>query len=310
VPSSTIRPAGREVELWNDDLLTQLRQKYAIPDDFLNDGWSYDNMQSGGGKGGTLMAFLWGKYIVKEMSKGDHKCMLAIAHSYVKHLCDGDSMICTVLLHYKDVDSGRCFFVMRNEVGNGPFKALYDKKGCADDKILEFNGKPRKAMHKRCWNFSMWCGKCRWSHERHAYYAGKKDAAELQVRMPEDQRAKLVQQLAYDTEWMINEGLMDYSLLIALRADAPTIDSKCAYQAFEVNGNKLYLGLSIIDFLQQWGCGKRCARAIKASECNKATVPPGIYGKRFQRHFEQCFSIHEPTALEVLGKEIQPESEV
>ena len=77
-------------------------------------------MQSGGGKGGTLMAFLWGKYIVKEMSKGDHNCLFAVAHSYAKHLLDGDSMICTVLLHYKDVESGRLFFVMRNEVGNGP----------------------------------------------------------------------------------------------------------------------------------------------------------------------------------------------
>merc|ERR1719456_506771 len=116
-PSDKIRPAGKDALLWNDEYFSQLRKDAKIPDDFLNDGWSYDKLEKGGGKGGTLMAFLWGKYIVKEMSKGDHLTMLSVTQSYVEHLHNGDSMICIVYMHYRDVETGRIFFAMKNEVG-------------------------------------------------------------------------------------------------------------------------------------------------------------------------------------------------
>jgi hypothetical protein len=235
------------------------------------------------------MAFLWGKYIVKEMSKGDHNAMLKVTESYVHHLHERQSRICVVFMHYRDVQSGRIFFAMRNEVGNGPFKALYDLKGCSDDKTLETNGKSRRAIHKRIWNCSMWCGKCRWDHERHAYYNGKKDAAHLNLPMPEDQCSKLIKSIEYDTEWLISKNLMDYSLLVALRTEPPSNGVERTFKVIE-NGTEAYLCVSIIDFLQKWTCGKRVARGLKVFECNKATVPPRVYGRRFHSHFSNTFS--------------------
>jgi len=287
--STSIRPAGREIELWHDEHFSRLRKDEGVPDSFINEGWTYDDLVKGGGKGGTLMAFLWGKYIVKEMSQGDHQAMLDVTPSYINHLTERPSLITKVFMHYRDVESGRIFFAMRNDVGKGPFKALYDLKGCADDKIIEFNGKPREAIHKRCWQIGMWCGKCRWSHERHAYYNGKVDAAHLQMPMPEDQRLSVAAQVSYDVEWLASCHLMDYSLLVAMRSEAPDNGGTC-FEMVDEKGNKVFLCLSIIDFLQRWTCGKRVARCLKFTECNKATVPPHVYGRRFERHFnEHCF---------------------
>jgi hypothetical protein len=303
VPSSTIKPAARECELWNDEYFSELRKDAGVPDDFLNEGWTYDKLQKGGGKGGTLMAFLWGKYIVKEMSAGDHKAMLAITSSYVEHLRGERSLICTIFLHYRDVESGRIFFVMRNEVGNGPFKALYDLKGCADDKTLERDGKSVEAVHKRIWQPHMWCGRCLWNEARRKYKKGKQDASKLHLQMSGDDRAQFVKSLAYDTEWLASQRLMDYSLLVAMKAEAP--DTTTFLRVPDENGQEAILCVSIIDFLQTWGCGKRCARGIKVFEGNKATVPPRIYGARFQRHFEECFVAGE--SPDIFGKQAVPQ---
>merc|ERR1719375_999247 len=226
------------------------------------------------------------------MSKGDHKAMLEITESYVEHLHKEKSLICTVFLHYRDVESGRTFFAMRNEVGNPPFQQLYDLKGCADDKTLELDGKKIQDVHKRIWNLSMWCGRCSWSEERRRYYKGKQDAAHLSLRMTADQRAQLVKALEYDMEWLASHRLMDYSLLVATKTEAPATNTYLNVRGD--GGEEMILCLSIIDFLQKWTCGKRVARGLKVFECNKATVPPRVYAKRFQRHFEASFVASEP----------------
>lgn len=295
---SRITPAGRPIECWNDELFSQLRKDAGIADEFLNEGWDYDKLEKGGGKGGTLMAFLWGKYIVKEMSEGDHKAMLEVTPSYVEHLHAGiekgtPSRICAVYLHYRDIQSKRIFFAMKNEVGNGPFQALYDLKGCADDKTLELDGSPVEAVHKRIWNLSMWCGRCMWDETRRKYYKGKEDARHLQLPMPTEQRNQLLSELAYDMEWLASHRLMDYSLLVATKSTSSDADADKALKMVNSSGGTDLLYLSIIDFLQKWTCGKRCARGLKFAECNKATVPPRMYADRFQRHFAEVFVARE-----------------
>ena len=45
------------------------------------------------------------------------------------------------------------------KVGEGPFQALYDLKGCADDKTLLRDGLRIKSIHKRFYKPQMWFGK-------------------------------------------------------------------------------------------------------------------------------------------------------
>lgn len=287
--STTIRPAGLEAELWNDSHFSQLRKANGVPDDFVNEGWSYKDLEKGGGKGGTLMVFIEGKYIVKELSKGDHKTLLSVTESYAEHVKSGDSRLCMVFLHYRDLASGRLFFVMRNEVGLGPFEALYDLKGCADDKMIVKNGGKVKAVHKRVWQVHLWCGRCRWSDDRRRYYACKEAARKLELPLPDKVRSELMRQISSDCEWLASNRLMDYSLLVGIRRDEPGIGGERSFHLSGDNGNDSVLCLSIIDFLQLWTCGKRIARGLKFMECNKATVPPRAYARRFVRHFEGCF---------------------
>lgn len=300
--SQNIRPAGCECELYHDELFAMMRRDAGVPDEFVNEGWSYEQLEAGGGKGGTLMVHLQGKYIVKEMSEGDHRTLYDITEDYVDHVRNGDSRLCQIFLHYRDVRTGRKFFAMRNEVGRPPYKALYDLKGCADDKTIVKEGQSVKAIHKRIWNLSMWCGKCRWNQERMAYWQGKKAASALELKLPEKQRTQLIRQLEYDCNWLARQQLMDYSLLVATRTDQPDFGKDRTLRTSGDNGQELVLCIGIIDFLQKWTCGKRVARCLKFAECNKATVPPGIYAQRFLRHFEERISVDKGLDSKPIGQ--------
>lgn len=267
------------------------------------------------------MAFVGSNYIVKELSGEDHQALLAITESYVNHVLSRDSLLCLILLHFSDLRSGKHYFAMRNEVGTGPFQALYDLKGCADDKALIFNGKKIKPVHKRFWKVHLWCGRCAWNQARHAYYYGKMMAAEADFVVSEEKKAQVVRRIQHDTEWLQMHGLMDYSLLVALKMPAnigkKKIDDEDANDANpfsisfddEASGNgharqdieDNMLSLAIIDFLQQWTFNKRVAQTAKSCETNKATVPPDVYARRFRAHFEERF-----ISVDVAGPTVMP----
>jgi hypothetical protein len=294
--ASGIRPGGRQAELFNDQIFRELRAFAQVPDDFVNAGWNMDALQDGGGKGGTLMARIGSTYIVKEMSKGDHATLLDITNSYGHHVREGETLLSPIYLHFRDVLSGRYFFAMRNAVGDGPFTKLYDLKGCADDKLLQRDGKSIRAVHKRIWKVSMWCGTSAWSDERQTYYKGKLEARDVKIEMTLEQKAKFVECLRRDTEWLAQHQLMDYSLLLAMKegpsacpsgGSGPSTLGQRPLLRKGPDGTDIALFVSIIDFLQRWSTGKKVAQMIKVMERNKATVPPSFYAMRFRRHFEE-----------------------
>jgi hypothetical protein len=292
---ASIRPGGCVVELFNDHIFRELRAFAQVPDDFVNTGWSLSDLSDGGGKGGTLMARIGFSYIVKEMSKGDHLNLLEITSSYANHVREGETLLSPIYLHFVDIATGRFFFVMRNGIGEGPFTVLYDLKGCADDKLIQRNGESIRAVHKRLWKVSMWCGKVAWSDERRRYHQGKMEARDVNITMTTEQKGKFTTCLRRDTEWLAEHHLMDYSLLLALK-EGPSVSpsggsgpSALAQRPMVrkgPDGTDIALYVSIIDFLQRWTMGKKVANKIKALECNKATVPPSFYAARFRRHFE------------------------
>jgi len=294
---SQVRPASREVELFNEPLFCELRALERVPDDFINSGWDLDQLQAGGGKGGTLMVRVGCSYIVKELSAGDHASLLAIAGDYSQHVRAGETLLCPIYLHFRDVETGRFFFAMRNSVGKGPFAAMYDLKGCADDKTIELDGNPIKAVHKRIWNVGMWLSKSSWTEERCRYYEGKLAARSVDIMMTPEQRSSFLKCLKRDTEFLAAHELMDYSLLVAIRegpagesasgASRPSAPGHRPLVRKGPNGGESSLHLSIIDFLQKWTNAKRVASGIKFLETNKATIPPGAYAERFRKHFEE-----------------------
>lgn len=61
-------------------------------------------------------------------ASGDHATLLQVSGSYAQHIRSGDTILCPIYLHFRDKGTGRFFFAMRNAIGSGPFRALYDLK--------------------------------------------------------------------------------------------------------------------------------------------------------------------------------------
>lgn len=305
---SFIHPAGRNVELFNEIVFSALRAMASVPDDFINDGWDFSTFQHGGGKGGSMMAFVEDKFIIKELSPGDHKSLLELAPAYGRHVNRGiTTLLSPIYLHFRDEESGKFYFAMKNTIGKGPFKVCYDLKGCADDKLMEKSGERVKAVHKRIWNVGMWCGQRNWTEERKRYYAGKLEARSVQIGLLQEQRQNLLDALKRDTDFLAGHKLMDYSFLVAIKESPPGSTSSNHLQPFRYlrsDGKEIAVYVAIIDFLQIWTAGKRIARCIKVCERNKATIPPKSYAGRFVKHFsEHVIEVDEEAAPDPLDSD-------
>jgi hypothetical protein len=291
--SPTITPAGRSVTLYNDELLGELRRLANVPDDFANEGWSFDDFECGGGKGGCPIAFIGSKYLIKELGSSDHQSLLDVSQAYVEHVRDGDTLLCIVLLHFEDTATGRKFFAMRSSTGDGPFLALYDLKGCNDDKTLELMGE--KIRKRRSW----WASTCTCGGTYTAlgrYNAGKKAAAKADLVVTAEQRADVMRRLERDTKWLAEHQLMDYSLLVGVKTGPAGFMDAAKGQLGQApfvrtckDGTEVAVCVAIIDFLQQWTLVKKAAEIVKVFEANRATVSPQPYAERFLRHFGDRF---------------------
>jgi len=305
---------GKKVTPHNEKFWRRLRERDGIDHDFLADPQYIGDFKSGGGKGGDLMAFTRDcAYIIKEVGKGDHEALLRVTASYFERVKDGSSLLCIMYLHYTD-ESEKSYMVMKNILRHArPWQGLYDLKGCDDDKTLEKNGQKINVVHKRIWHMHMWCGSCTWTDDRMTYFQGKVAARALQILLTAGQRARITRRLKLDTDWLAEEGLMDYSLLVGIkrltRAEFEADDVArwaCSGPDGELrqpmvhvveptgepgpegagSGDVMLVYIGIIDFLQSWTFGKKVAMYLKVLERNKATIPPAAYAERFYRHFD------------------------
>eukprot|EP00927_Polykrikos_kofoidii_P062701 TRINITY_DN57502_c0_g1_i1.p1 TRINITY_DN57502_c0_g1~~TRINITY_DN57502_c0_g1_i1.p1 ORF type:complete len:400 (-),score=71.90 TRINITY_DN57502_c0_g1_i1:188-1387(-) len=297
--SVPIRPGNSDVRLFNDHMFSELRLLARVPNDFVNDGWNLESLQGGGGKSGALFALVGDAYVVKELTSEDHSTLLEITRSYFAHVRSGETLLCPIYLHFRDIRTGRYFFAMRNTTGSGPFIALYDLKGCADDKTIERDGQRILAVRKRIWNVDMWISKRSWTEERHKYFQGKVAARRVDIAMAEEQRAKVLHCIRRDCAWLVCHRLMDYSLLVAIKEGPPQGNRAGGGSGPSMFRQPLILSqgpeeaeavrtlhLGIIDFFGRWSMKKVVAMCVKAFESSKATVPPEMYADRFMRSFE------------------------
>lgn len=238
------------------------------------------------------MAFVGDSYIVKELSRSDHRTLRQVAHSYGRHLMGGPSLMVPVYLHFLDHRTGMCCMVMRNVLGRGRNFVLYDLKGCDDDKTIERNGETLVAVRSRLWYVckTCLCSKA-WSEARRRYLDGKLAARDAEYAVPPAEREWVLACIRRDTDWLLLHSLMDYSLLVAVRrgpALGGSFDAGSSVRDLTRDrGATVHLG--IIDFLQRWTLKKRAAQCLKCLQDNRSTVPPAMYAERFYRHFEERF---------------------
>eukprot|EP00931_Biecheleriopsis_adriatica_P026680 TRINITY_DN16201_c0_g1_i2.p1 TRINITY_DN16201_c0_g1~~TRINITY_DN16201_c0_g1_i2.p1 ORF type:complete len:364 (+),score=70.87 TRINITY_DN16201_c0_g1_i2:35-1126(+) len=308
--------AGRQVEVWNDSLFQRLRKLHGVSEEFLNHkvtqeeavNFKAPRAETKNGKGGQAQFdSSCGRFVVKLLSSDDHKTLLEMARPLVERMLSGPSLLCPIYMHFTDPEADRHYIAMRNLTQVGPFSVKYDLKGCADDKTLEVNDKLITPVRKRWFSPHMWC-QCAWNADRWQYYEGKVRARALRLGLAPAQRDEVVRLIASDAEWLVGQGVMDYSLLLAVRRLPPDVAKACGAgeplpmaEAASTDlagvrrwamldtrtGHLVVITCGIIDFLQPWTPAKKVAECIKILESNKATVPPPSYGQRFARHFEE-----------------------
>jgi len=315
IESSTVQVAGRKIEVWNDEFFSQLRRAHGISDNFLNmDKESTVDLatprsESKLGKGGEAQYISRdAKFIIKSVGGADHQSLLIRAEAYVERLLKRKSLLVPIYLHFRDPDSGKMYLVMRNlTLPDVQWDEKYDLKGCADDKTVMRSGKMIEPVRKRFYRADMWC-RCMWTPQRHLYYEGKVRARALHLDFPMGQRDEIVRLVQEDAQWLTDQGLMDYSVFVAIRrvpkSQAATLfeprpaangngcinNAQVVRQWVMLDGESAVLTtLSIIDFLQPWTASKKIAKCIKSLEFNKATIPPPAYGARFKKHFAERF---------------------
>lgn len=254
IVSQTIRVgiAKDGIRTWFDDQChAKIRRAMGIADSFLEGNVDAAALRPGGGKGGQLMAFsTCRRYIIKEMSPGDHATLLAVTERYAAHVLPSPApgggrareqdrpkgtLLCLYLLHYQDVATRKVFVVMANSLARTPLPSLaagvedgqqrydsvYDLKGCADDKTLRDGGRAVAIVHKRFWQAHLWLGEAAWSAERKAYHRGKVEARHFEALLPQDLYEELYATVERDVkEFLVPCGLMDYSLLVGVRTVA------------------------------------------------------------------------------------------
>mmetsp|Transcript_63583 Transcript_63583/g.196890 ORF Transcript_63583/g.196890 Transcript_63583/m.196890 type:complete len:383 (+) Transcript_63583:85-1233(+) len=311
----TVQVAGRDVEVWNDEFFSRLRRLHGVPDDFLNLAreksvdLTLARSESKLGKGGDLQfTSSCSTYVIKSASGDDHKSLLVRAEAYVDRLMKGSSLIVPIYLHFRDPLTGKAYIAMRNlTTPDVKWDEKYDLKGCADDKTVMRAGKLIEPVHKRFYRMDMWC-RCMWTAKRHTYFEGKVRGRAFHFDFPKSQRDQIVRMVQDDAQWLTSQGLMDYSLFVAIRRvhrsevepsifgsgctangtiGAGSASSAVRQWAMRDGDTVVFVTLSIIDFLQPWTPGKKVAQCIKFLECNKATIPPAAYGARFKRHFAE-----------------------
>jgi hypothetical protein len=341
-PTDQLKVGGVRMHTYNDVYYKAMRDAFGVTEIYEQSWSEFDfkkDLREGGGKGGNLMGFTADKkFIIKEMNDGDHKALLKLTGSFVKHVLPPEgsdesmSVLCRFYAHFHHAAyrGGMNFVVMNNwlpplpdEILSSPSvagcntssikqefdrrKSSWDLKGTSDDKTLYHDGNKVQEVHKRIWNVTMWGGQCMWSPERKNYKEKKTEAYHMSFHVSEEQQRWIGLRIRYDCEWLIEMGLMDYSLIIGESilpkhmsgvgvaiAGTSDLNTQPLVSASRYDGSVQVLSLGIIDFLQEYGMGKVIANKIKVLERNKSTVPPRQYGQRFMRYFDYKFS---PDAL-------------
>mmetsp|Transcript_23422 Transcript_23422/g.35091 ORF Transcript_23422/g.35091 Transcript_23422/m.35091 type:complete len:341 (+) Transcript_23422:45-1067(+) len=304
-----------------DEIFRQCRLHFGVADDFLAHNVNFSTARNFGGKGGELHLYSKDyRFLLKSVSKTDQQTLERISTEYSAHVRSNSSMLARILcvFHHK----GLCWLAMNNwfyhsklagfetmetldkdDFDTKSFDAVYDLKGCDDDKKLVSGGNKLKIRHNR-WFTPPY----RWPFfseqailERRVYKTGKNEAKVLQLDVSADQKLEIMQILERDVQFLQRHQLMDYSLLVAVEKgsveEAPALitdKNKWLYLFRSGDNEAQYLyHLGIIDFLQVWNMKKRLARMIKFREPDKSTMPPKFYGDRFLTQMHKLFRDHK-----------------
>eukprot|EP00982_Pelagococcus_subviridis_P017221 31524-Pelagococcus_subviridis.AAC.10 len=299
-----LRVGGIDCATVKDEYFNSIRRFCNVSDCFLAGNFDFENLSSGGGKGGDLLSrTLDGKYIVKQLNGCDSKSLLEkeFLKSYVDLVSSGSSFICKIVAVFLHPKLGN-FLAMINCLPTHveSWSGIFDVKGTADDKVLVEDGTRVPEVHKRCWNLkwmlseAIGCEKCV-PTQRRRYIAGKKTAYRIPLYVTKDQKVEILNSLDEALTLFEQYGLMDYSMIIGIFRPPPSTTASELLRLSSLPNCKAYLSqhcgdttviyFGLIDFLQAWTGAKKCASVMKTC-CAPApisTISPKKYARQFRK---------------------------
>ena len=305
--NSPVMIVGNElVESVRDDVFSKIRSNFKVPDDFLFSNFDFENLTEGGGKGRTLLSrSSCGNFFVKELSHSDRKSLLDgdFCERYAERLLSHSSLLCRILTVFVR-KNGKFYIGMGNSISIDVKKwdFIYDLKGSADDKTLIKYGQSIDEVHKRFWRLDWIISEAfgKVSKKRIEYVIGKREAYTRPIFLSIPQKKEIMQMLKNDLNLFLEQGLMDYSMIVAVKQ----IDKMCSavestskfsnmHNSYRVSreGKNYIIYFGIIDFLQGWTTAKKVANVIKIMFAPKpiSTIQPIKYAKQFENFFENKF---------------------
>lgn len=295
-----------------DAHFSAVRRAFGIADDFLAGVFDFKELGAGGGKGGDLMSRTsCGTFFVKELNAGDAKSLLRedFLEAYVNLITTGTSLLCKIVAVITHPNKGR-FLVMANclPANVEEWSGLYDLKGSADDKALVEDGERVPEVHKRCWNVSWMLCEASGCNKgvparRTRYLAAKRRSFNFPIYVTKTQRAEILSALKRDVALFAEFNLMDYSMIVGVQRPPPGEAARCLQEAqgdagatprlhgkpyaSRHGGDAVIAYFGIIDFLQAWTGGKKCAHVIKACCAPPpiSTISPKAYARQFSEFF-------------------------
>ncbi|OQR90656.1 phosphatidylinositol-4-phosphate-5-kinase (Pi-PIPKD5), partial [Thraustotheca clavata] len=311
-----------------------IRETYGIDDhEYTNLFSATTKERFSEGRSGAFMFYTSDEsFIVKTMSREECDLLRRMAPRYANYLVSHPQSLLTkfygchaVLLYGKMY----YFVVMGNLFANTQvIHHRYDIKGSWEDRNAAMPKVGGKVTCRYCnarYTFgstkSQECGDGLNYHEPNIVL--KDNDLMTKVRIDPRAAEQLYDQICFDSDFLYEQGIMDYSLLMGVQSCEYYVEpgivggmnlngiqptSVFATQmATSVNGPALYQ-FGIIDFLQQWTFEKKFERFYKRYVKRKdpdgiSAMPPKQYKLRFQQKMSQVFAISKGMANAFVGQQ-------
>ncbi|RHY24330.1 hypothetical protein DYB37_010268, partial [Aphanomyces astaci] len=313
---------GKTIKFWSyaPTVFRTIRENYGISDNRYVGLFSATTKERfSEGRSGAFMFYSADEsIIVKTMSKEECELLRRMAPKYAAYLVGHPQSLMTKFYGCHAVQLyGKMYYfvVMGNIFANTQvIHHRYDIKGSWEDRNARLPKVGNNVTCRYCnarYTFgstkSQECGDGLNFHEPNIVL--KDNDLLTKVRIDPHASNQLYDQLCFDSDFLHDQGIMDYSLLMGVQSCEYYVEpgivgfnpnmhpgSTFATQtAISVNGPALYQ-FGIIDFLQQWTLEKKLERFWKQHVKRKdpdgiSAIPPKQYKLRFQQKMSQVFAI-------------------
>jgi 1-phosphatidylinositol-4-phosphate 5-kinase len=222
-------------------------------------------------EGGKSNAFIYTtfdeKFVIKTITKSEKRVFLDMLFKYSERI-SGVSFLIRILGLFKLIPQNQHFIIMENILPKKENSLIFDLKGSLDNrKTLTIKGTPTGIVLKDQ-NFL---------------------ESNLKVKLSKPQAEQVVKTLQDDFNFLQNQGLMDYSVLLGIYQIPPVIENRYMFK----DGNQVY-SIGVIDILQEYNFSKfseeKLKKIYKKNSSVLSVAEPNSYFKRISNFLDMVIT--------------------